>query len=176
MKEVWRPVPGWEERYEVSNTGRVRSFAEIGSRSKRIEKPRILSAVKNPHGYRYVYLSRRSHQHTTKVGKLVLLAFIGERPKGKEVSHIDGNSSNDLLSNLIYETHTQNVARRIDFGGENHSQHKLTAKQVRKIFSLKNSGIGSRAIGRNYGVVSNTILRIWNGKGWKNLNLFREEA
>ena len=26
MKEVWRPVPGWESLYEVSDLGRVRSF------------------------------------------------------------------------------------------------------------------------------------------------------
>lgn len=95
--EQWRPVIGWEEMFEVSNYGRVRSLRHAARNGgfKRLEakllKPTVVC------GYRRVSLSRP--EGTMRVDRLVLLAFAGP-PNRTEVDHEDGNSLNDRLDNL----------------------------------------------------------------------------
>ncbi len=48
MAEIWRPVPGFEGLYEVSNLGHVRSLARIVTRAdgkRRTFRPRQLKPV-----------------------------------------------------------------------------------------------------------------------------------
>lgn len=87
MREVWKPCVGYEG-YEVSNLGRVRSPNQI------------LSSAPGSHGYLQVQL-RRGNVRT--VHSLVLEAFVGPRPAGKEVCHGDGDKMNCALSNLRWD-------------------------------------------------------------------------
>jgi hypothetical protein len=83
--EQWRPVPGYEGRYEVSDHGRVRSLdAYCGNRfgTRTLRKGRMLKlSIVKPHGYRSVQLADgRGNLTAVKVHRLVLLAFKGEPP------------------------------------------------------------------------------------------------
>lgn len=51
MKEIWKPIEDYENLYDVSNLGRIRSYYRWNSTSNRILKPR---SVKN--GYLMVAL------------------------------------------------------------------------------------------------------------------------
>jgi len=45
MKEIWKPVVGYEGFYEISNLGRVKSLSRFVNRSrggKQLKKERIL--------------------------------------------------------------------------------------------------------------------------------------
>lgn len=108
--EEWRPVVGYEGRYEVSNTGLVRSLL---GRAPRILRPGLDS---RGDGYQIVALHRNHRQTTCKVHVLVARAFIGERPNGHEIRHLDGRSQHNCSANIAYGTHSQNEQDKLRHG------------------------------------------------------------
>lgn len=93
--EEWRPVPGFEGRYEVSSHGRVWSHI----------RHRLLKPQPRGWGHLYVTLGGRGYG----VHQLVALAFIGPRPEGQLVRHWDGNHLNNHATNLRYGTQLDNM-------------------------------------------------------------------
>ena|SRR6266478_943700 len=111
MIEEWRAVAiddgRYRDRYEVSNTGQVRASPSVhvgGSKPGRI----LFQATDNK-GYRQVYLYFSRRQHTVKVARLVAVAFLGPRPDGLTINHIDGDKGNNHIENLEYITHQENI-------------------------------------------------------------------
>lgn len=105
--ETWLPVVGYESAYEVSDLGRVR----------RVETARVLKASLNrPNGYRHVGLSLRGKAATCRVHTLVCEAFHGTRPEGLEARHLDGDSFNNLASNLAWSTRSVNALDKVAHG------------------------------------------------------------
>lgn len=113
--EIWKPVPGYEGVYDISSLGRVRSVARI-DRFGRSLPERILKHGQHKYGYPVVGLWRDNRQTTRTVHSLIAEAFIGPRPEGMEVRHLDGNRRNCRLSNLAYGTHAENMADMIEHG------------------------------------------------------------
>ena len=103
--ERWLPVPGYEGRYDVSDLGRGRSWVSPGRRTQ----PRILKSSPTSAGYLAVSLTRGDGRKTTRtIHSLVAAAFLGPRPAGQEVRHLDGNPLNNTLGNLAYGTRSEN--------------------------------------------------------------------
>ena len=117
--DIWRAVPGYEGAYEVSDLGDVRSVTRqvpYGRYPGMTYKGRLLKKFMNKNGYLAVKLSFAGFTRTTYVHELVLRAFVGPRPqteKRGEIRHLDGNKTNNNLSNLKYGTITENAADRI---------------------------------------------------------------
>jgi len=112
--EIWKPIPDWEE-YEVSNLGRVRSLDRVrrqGLFKGKVLKPCIVGGGYHAVGLRHPFIKYRMY----KIHKLVLSVFVGPRPKGKETRHLDGDKTNNKLSNLCYGTKKQNEKDRIKHG------------------------------------------------------------
>lgn len=83
MVENWKPIPGWEGLYEVSDAGRVRSLAFMqryllrnGKPAFRRTRERILAARANNRGYLVVTLSRGNKSYGFLVHRLVAQAFL----------------------------------------------------------------------------------------------------
>jgi len=100
--EVWKDVIGYDEMYQVSNYGNVKSF-KYGK--ERILKPGVSST-----GYYIVSLSVNNTGHTKKVHQLVAMAFLNHTPCGLRlvVNHKDFNKLNNNLSNLEIVTNREN--------------------------------------------------------------------
>jgi hypothetical protein len=115
----------------------------------------------------------RNHKgYNYSIHKLVLLAFVGPRPKGMDVSHLDGNRKNCILSNLVYESRRDNEARKVIHKtllfGENHPSSKLNNKQVKEARRLLESGsLSMSKIGALFGVSKRCISHIKYGDTWK---------
>lgn len=103
-KEEWRPVVGFEELFEVSNLGRVRSLPRTITMVKRLPG-KILKA--EGIGYPCVHIRGTGR----RISHLVADAFIGNR-SGKIVDHIDRNPKNNRLDNLRICTSSQNSMNR----------------------------------------------------------------
>lgn len=106
----WKPIPGYE-MYEVSNMGEVRRGGKL------------LRQVQNSTGRLGLALCKDGKQNSFQVHRLVMLAFHGPCPDGMEVCHNDGNHLNNKLSNLRYDTRSNNQYDRVK-----HGTHSSTLK------------------------------------------------
>ena len=97
--EVWKLIPGYDGKYEVSDQGRVRSY-------RRSDTGHILSPGRMPGGHMSVALGRNNSQC---VHKLVLLAFVGAAPAQHECLHINGIPDDNRLVNLRWGTRSENM-------------------------------------------------------------------
>lgn len=122
-EEQWRAIQGYEGLYEVSNTGRVRSLPrQDAAGSKR--KMRYLRCPINNSGYPSSTLTRPGFTKRYMVHTLVAEAFIGPRPEGLEVNHIDGCKINNQAANLEYVSHKENVRHAWRIGlCQPHAEH-----------------------------------------------------
>ena len=105
--EEWKPVVGFEGKYEVSNFGRVKS---LNYRSVK-GRERILRPYKDTKNHNYMKLTlvaASSKIVTIHVHRLEMTAFEGPA-NGRFIDHIDGDGSNNRLSNLRYCTHRENL-------------------------------------------------------------------
>ena len=94
MEKIWKDIPGYENVYQVSNYGEVKSL--------KFGKERILKPGKNSGGYYYVGLFKNDKKKSIVIHKLVAMAFLNHIPDGMTtiVNHIDNNPSNNFLDNL----------------------------------------------------------------------------
>ena len=100
-KEYWRPVVGYEGKYEVSSLGRVKTLPkQQNGRVTRLLKPAV-----NRFGYVYVMLSGGKHIF---VHRLVAEAFIFNHEKKPFVNHINGCKVDNYLWNLEWCTASEN--------------------------------------------------------------------
>ena len=130
VPEEWRPVPGFEDFYEVSDLGRVRSLPRtvlFTDGRRRTWPARMLKTYTwgdNPHLQVNIYTPGRNTKRS--VHQLVLLAFVGPRPpgpEGEEIRHLDGDHLNNTLSNLVYGSRAENAHDRV-----RHGTHAMVVK------------------------------------------------
>lgn len=174
MSEQWKPVEGHEESYEVSDRGRVRSLdREVlysdGRRARR--RGRVLKPRSDSSGYYQVGLYRDGKERMALVHHLVAAAYIGPRPEGYEVNHIDGDRTNNRAENLEYVTPDENRQHAIEnglaqFDYESHPLVKLTERDVRSILAEAAAGTPRHELAHRYGVNASTISKIALGKRW----------
>ena len=113
-EEVWKPVFGYEEWYEVSNFGNVRSLDRMVkhySGFNRFFIGKLLVPQENHQGYLRVRLCKNGKLITPSIASLVAMAFIGERPEGQVINHKDGIKNNNIPSNLEYITYGENIKK-----------------------------------------------------------------
>lgn len=161
MEEIWKPVPGFEGKYEVSNHGRIRSVMRVvmskNGRAKHL-KGRVLRPGRRPCGHLTVALSGKSHHAHI----LVLSAFVGPRPPGMETRHLDGNPQNNHLSNLRWGSRADNTRDRKWHGGPTGTR-KLTGERAREIKKRFAEGARVRDVCAYFGIAESTAYKIKNG-------------
>lgn len=174
-REIWKDIPEYP-RYQVSDLGNVRSFCS--GEWKPLKPMELHSSRKG--GHMYVTISRRLDNgelfvwKVALVHKLVLLAFVGPCPIGKEVRHDDGNPKHNWLSNLFYGTHSENMQDAVRHGtqpvGELARDAKLKTHQVLEIRErYANGGITQQQLADEYGVGHTIIGSIIHKKKWKHI-------
>ena len=110
MQEIWKPIIGYENLYEVSNLGNVRSLGRIcdyhlnGKTYKKVKKTHLLKLNLDGHGYCFVrlYNDMFPKGQQIKVHRLVALHFV-ENPNPEKfniINHKDENPKNNIYTNL----------------------------------------------------------------------------
>lgn len=109
--EEWRSIEGYEELYEVSSLGRVRSCDRFvnSNGGTRLHKGKVLKPGMDRVGYLHVFLCKDGKPTYFLVHRLVLEAFNGKIPEGMQVNHIDEDKSNNSLNNLNLMTPKENT-------------------------------------------------------------------
>jgi hypothetical protein len=161
--EVWMPIAG-HDGYEVSNLGRI---AVVKGNERFIRK--LNSATH----YLSVSLKKRPEDKTQtsqNVHVAVAQAFIGQRPYGMVVRHIDGNRYNNAASNLCYGTPNENVADSVShktYKGSRNGRALLDERHIVLIRMLLNAGSSCSELARQIGVSVGTIHAIKTHRNWK---------
>ena len=100
--EEWRDVPDYEEHYQVSNLGRIKSI-KFGKES--IIKGQKIGTKKQ---YLKIKLVRNGKETPLYIHELVMLAFVGECPDEMIICHSNDVGIDNKLTNLRYDTRTEN--------------------------------------------------------------------
>lgn len=135
--EIWKAIPGFEGKYEVSNLGRVRAIPhrvrgmhKSGTRFMRVSPGRILRPGRYKSGHVSVAIGRGNNR---LVHQLVLEAFVGPCPEGCEVLHLNGVPNDNRLENLKYGTRSENLKMDYDTG-----VRKLTPEHWERMYKGRN--------------------------------------
>ena len=108
MKEIYKDIPGYEGKYQVSNLGNIRSL-----NYQNTKKSKVLCPINHHGGYQIIHLGSNKIK---MVHTLVAEVFIENPERKKFVNHIDGNKHNNKVSNLEWVTSNENVNHAISTG------------------------------------------------------------
>ena len=158
MKYEKRTIPGYPD-YSVDVRGDVFS-SKSGVELKL--KPQLNGRANRK--YRKVKLSKNGSVDIWKVGRLVLLAFVGPLPDGLLMRHLNDVATDDRLVNLEYGSFSENSIDVVRNG--NHKKAKLTERDVLQIKELLSGGHKQSEIADQFGVSRSTIQEIKSGRNW----------
>lgn len=171
--EIWRGIPEYLGLYEVSNFGQVRSVARIVNNNGgvRVIRARVLVSRINKHrnNYRYVTLCDSGNKKNRYVHELVLTCFIGPRNVGMQGCHNDGDTSNNKLSNLRWDTAKGNAKDKDLHGTHLKGERSGTAKlSTQQILEIRNKALTTfhHVIAAEYNISRQQVDRIVNRKRW----------
>lgn len=167
MEEIWKDVVGYNEQYQISNTGKVKSYFKTTG-----EKFRKIIIDKDGYGTVNLYYKNKGKQE--KVHRLVSKAYIPNPDNLPEVNHKDGDKSNNNDWNLEWCTSSYNQRHALDnklkipLMGEKHSMSKLKECDVLYIRSHMNK-FSQKELSMKYDVSIATISMIISKKRWSYL-------
>lgn len=109
--EEWRPIPGYEGLYEVSNMGRVKSLKRYKRNHSVLQEvpEKILAGEVNHGGYLIFNLCKDGKAHNCQAHQLVAKAFIPNPENKLYVDHFDTNKLNNKVNNLEWATFEENA-------------------------------------------------------------------
>lgn len=120
-KQIWRDIPGYENLYQVSNTGKVRSL-----NYKKTGKVKRLKQHSNNGGYSIIGLWKDGKCKHYLVHRLVAMTFIPNPNNYSEVNHIDENKTNNCVWNLEWCDSSYNA----NYGSRNERLSKAHRKPI----------------------------------------------
>lgn len=103
----FRKIPSLNFLYEVSEDGR--SFRNVKSKK---ESKIIVDHHHSEKGYHHTFVNIKGHVQRVPIARVVAETFIGPKPEGMEIDHIDRNSLNDDYHNLRYVTKSEQMKNR----------------------------------------------------------------
>lgn len=166
--ETWRWIRGYEELYQGSNKGRIKSFHS--------GEGRILTPLHAKGGYLRVKLTKDGKIRTLLIHRIVAKLFIPNPENKPEVHHRDDNPANNCVENLEWVTEEENSRYAKEAGnftkGEKHHKAKLTeanVKYIRKHYIQNDPEFGALAMAKKFGVNKEAIYAIVNYKTWKHV-------
>lgn len=167
--EIWLPIIGYEEIYEVSNKGRIKVLERqinvrygTSIRKEKLIKPSLNKVV----NYLYIGLHKDGKYTNSRIHRLVAEAFIPNPENKREVNHINGDKLNNSVENLEWNTPLENT-RNAFKNGLNNKRLKLKLEDIPIIKEMyKNNNYSYREIGEMYGVERKAIMRAVLGQTW----------
>jgi len=167
--EEWMSIPDTNNRYEISNYGRIKSYA-IDSTNGKILK---CGKVK---GFQVVTLKTNGKSKSACVHKLLAELWIGKpSEQHKYVTHIDSNLNNNHISNLKWLTDEELKAHYSNYFIIKYNKpsfqkvitkNKISEKDVVLLKSMLKRGIRQSVIAKLFSISEMQVVRIKRGENW----------
>lgn len=166
--EIWKYVDGFNNVYQVSNTGKVKSLDHIVTskdNKSRLQKGRFLKSSINHKGYIRYSLSINGKRFNFSAHRLVAISFIPNPLNKTQVNHKNGIKTDNNVDNLEWVDNKENIIHAYKNGlikcnlGEKHHMSKLTNKQVEDIRLKRCNGFTLKNLSKEYGI---SIVAIYN--------------
>lgn len=111
--EIWKDIKNYENWYQVSNYGRIRSIDRLVNTSIKhneycLKKGKLLKLNEKRNGYLTVDLTKNSNKKTISVHRLVAETFIPNIENKEQVNHINANKKDNRVENLEWVTAEEN--------------------------------------------------------------------
>lgn len=122
LVEVWKDVPEWEDCYQVSSFGRIKSKDKVrhkmrqGKPVEAFYKGKLRSHKISEQGYCISHFRDGERSSHPTVHRIVALTFIGNPSNKPTVNHKDGNKQNNNVANLEWATHSEQTLHAFDTG------------------------------------------------------------
>jgi len=130
MKEIWKSIKGYEDRYEISNLGRVRSKMD----NKGKMRFKILKLSNNNKGYVMANLKKKHISKLFSIHRLVAIAFIPNPHSYPQVNHINEDKTDNRSCNLEWCSESYNC----NYGSRNSRMRKnLTKTQMKRAIKVR---------------------------------------
>lgn len=177
---MMKQIPKWEGLYSVTDDGRVwsharKSIAGTGFKNNpgRWMKPHKFSRT----SHLRVYLSKDGKKYPMMIHRLVATAFIPNHDNLPVVNHLDGDPTNNTLSNLEWTTQSGNCIHAVSLGltklpsqvGAKNSQSKLNDNKVIEMRLLKKHGMSISCLSKMFNVSTKTTRDAVNKVTWKHV-------
>ena len=171
-KSFFRLIDEWEG-YRVGSDGSIWTRRRKGNTGRPLSfvwrplNPTFVSHGNHPKGRRVVTLHNQGRKRWAYVHDLVCEAFHGKCPAGMECRHLDGDSTNDVASNLKWGTSAENSADTVLHGrsakGEQNGNSKLTDDEIAEIRTMK--GVAKRrVVAEKFHISITYVSYLWSGK------------
>lgn len=155
--EVWKDIPGYEGKYQISNKGRVKSLPRDEQFCKR-PKEVILKTFVCGSGYQEVILRNKGKRKPKLIHRMVAEAFVPNHANKEEVNHKDGDKFNNVHTNLEWVTPKENIRHSYDVLPRKKNGKKVVCIETGEVFdSLKEAA-------DKYGLQLPLIWKCCNGK------------
>ena len=144
MEEIWKDIKGYENIYQISSYGRVKSLKRISDCGRHLPE-KILKAG-NSHGYKSVTLRKNGASKIHSVHRLVGQTFIENPCNFPCINHKDEDKTNNKVNNLEWCTQKYNAnygTRNKRFGdkhGKKVIQFDLSGNEIRRWISCAEAG------------------------------------
>lgn len=160
MEEIWRNISFLNNKYEVSNRGRIRN-----AKTKRLLK---LSPSKR--GYLVFSCLIEGKHKLVNVHRCVAIEFIPNPNNLSQVNHIDGDKTNADVSNLEWVSAQENIlhARRTGLHISDGDKAVIQIKDGKIIAEFKSASEAERITGIKRCNICNVCRNYcWNGHNCK---------
>ncbi len=111
QQEIYKDIPEYEGRYQVSNFGRIKSLAKTINTTLNIQylPEKIMKCSVTKDGYIEAHLRKNNKPKIFKVHRLVGIAFIPNPNNKPYINHINGKKADNYVENLEWCTAHENV-------------------------------------------------------------------
>lgn len=178
-EEIWKDIPGYGGHYQASSLGRIRSKDRIvrkysavaGKVVDQLYRGRIIGTkTPNDEGYMTVHLGIDGRKHCVQVGRLVLLAFVGEPGAGEECCHGPGGPADNSVGNLRWDIHLENNRDRVRAGTYKvGAEHHATVATEDVILRVKRGELTPKQAASLTGLDYKIFWRAKRGETWRHL-------